>query len=81
MVVMHLGWVDSDLGSSPGWWAATAATYRPTGGWNITQIDDINPTITVRVHALSIPSLFQRAASLLFPATVLLSRSKPEDDI
>ena len=27
MVVVHLGWVDSDLGSSPGWWAATAPTY------------------------------------------------------
>ena len=26
MVVVHLGWVDSDLGSSLGWWAATAAT-------------------------------------------------------
>ena len=23
MVVVHLGWVDSDLLSSPGWWAVT----------------------------------------------------------
>ena len=23
----YLGWVDLDLGSSPGWWAATVATY------------------------------------------------------
>ena len=22
-----LGWVDFDLGSSPGWWAATVATF------------------------------------------------------
>ena len=28
-VVVHLGWVDSDLGSSPGWRAATVATYCP----------------------------------------------------
>ena len=26
-MVVHLGWVDSDLGSSPGWRAATVATY------------------------------------------------------
>ena len=30
-VVAHLGFVDSDLGSSPGWWAVTAATCCPTG--------------------------------------------------
>ena len=28
-VVVHLGWVDSDLGSSLGWRAATVATYCP----------------------------------------------------
>ena len=27
LVVWQLGWVDLDLGSSPGWWAATVATY------------------------------------------------------
>ena len=26
LVVVHLGWVDIDLGSSPGWWAVTVAT-------------------------------------------------------
>ena len=25
-----LGLEDEDLGSSPGWWAATVATYRPS---------------------------------------------------
>ena len=25
-----VGWVDSELGSSPGWWAATVATYCPS---------------------------------------------------
>ena len=25
-----LGWVDFDLGSSPGWWAATVDTYCPS---------------------------------------------------
>ena len=25
----RLGWVDLDLGSSPGWWAASIATYCP----------------------------------------------------
>ena len=29
-VVEYLGWVDLDLGSSPGWWAATVATYCPS---------------------------------------------------
>ena len=29
-VVAHLGWVDLDLGSSPGKWAATVATYCPS---------------------------------------------------
>ena len=27
---MAVGWVDLDLGSSPGWWAATVATYCPS---------------------------------------------------
>ena len=43
MVVVHLGWVDQDLGSSLGWWAATAATYCPTGGWNIANLSQHNP--------------------------------------
>ena len=30
LVVAYLGWVDLDLGSSPGWWAATVATYCPS---------------------------------------------------
>ena len=30
LVVWQLGWVDLDLGSSPGWWAATVATYCPS---------------------------------------------------
>ena len=29
-MVWQLGWVDLDLGSSPGWWAATVATYCPS---------------------------------------------------
>ena len=28
-LVANLGWVDLDFGSSPGWWAATVATYCP----------------------------------------------------
>ena len=35
VVVTHLGWVDSDLGSSPGWWAASVATYCPSRMVNI----------------------------------------------
>ena len=30
LVVEYLGWVDLDLGSSIGWWAATVATYCPS---------------------------------------------------
>ena len=47
MVVAHLGWVDSDLGSSPVWWTVIAATCCPTGGWNIPNL--ISPT-QVRDH-------------------------------
>ena len=28
--VLDLGWVDLDLGSSPGWWAAIVASYGPS---------------------------------------------------
>ena len=28
--VSDLGWVDFDLGSSPGWWAAIVASYCPS---------------------------------------------------
>ena len=28
--IRYMGWVDSELGSSPGWWAATVATYCPS---------------------------------------------------
>ena len=28
--VVHLGWVHFNFGSSPGWWAATAAFYCPS---------------------------------------------------
>ena len=30
LVFQYLGCVDLDLGSSPGWWAATVATYCPS---------------------------------------------------
>ena len=30
LVVEYPGWVDLDLVSSPGWWAATVATYCPS---------------------------------------------------
>ena len=29
-LLANLGWVDLNLGSSPGWWAATVATYCPS---------------------------------------------------
>ena len=29
-MVADLGWVDLDLGSSPGWWAAIVASYCPS---------------------------------------------------
>ena len=27
---IYMGWLDSDIGSSPGLWAATVATYCPS---------------------------------------------------
>ena len=29
-LLANLGWVDLDLGSSPGWWAGTVASYCPS---------------------------------------------------
>ena len=42
MEVMHLRWVDSDLGSSHGRWAVAAAICCPTGGWNILNLSQPN---------------------------------------
>ena len=45
-VLEYLGWVDLDLESSPGWWAATVATYWVTaqaGWWNIPNPSQQNP--------------------------------------
>ena len=38
MVVVHSG-----LGITLGWWAASAATYCPTGEWNIPNLSQPNP--------------------------------------
>ena len=43
MVVMHLGWVDSDLKSSSCCWATTAAIYCPTRGWKFPNLSQPNP--------------------------------------
>ena len=40
---LRLGWVDLDLGSSPGWWAVTVAPYCPSGWWNIPNLSQPNP--------------------------------------
>ena len=36
--VVHLGWVDLNLGSFHGWWAATVATDLPKQGEGTSQI-------------------------------------------
>ena len=33
-MLANLGWVDFDLGCSPGWWAATVAIMASTGPGN-----------------------------------------------
>ena len=40
-VLVDLGWVDLDLGSSPGWWATTVATYfsKQDGGTSQIQVN------------------------------------------
>ena len=42
-MVVYLGWVDSYLGSSPGWRAVTTAICCLTGGWNISNLSQPNP--------------------------------------
>ena len=39
MVVVHLGWVDSDVAGGP----PTTAIYCPTWGWNIANLSQPNP--------------------------------------
>ena len=45
LVVKYLGWVDLDVGSSFGWWAATVATYCQAGWWNIPNLKQPNQGI------------------------------------
>ena len=45
LVVWQLGWVDLDLGRSPGWWAATVATQAEW--WNIPNLSQPNQGIQV----------------------------------
>ena len=42
-VIQDLGWVDFDLGSSPGWWAATVATYCPSRMVEYPNLSQPNP--------------------------------------
>ena len=42
-VLVDLGWVDLDLGSSPGWWAVTVLPTAQAGGWNISNPSQHNP--------------------------------------
>ena len=45
---LAVGWVDLDLGSSPGWWSATAATLLPNqvGGTSQVQVNKTQSTRT-----------------------------------
>ena len=49
--------VDLDLGSSPGWWAVTVATYCPSGWWNIPNlcqrnvVADLTPKTVMTMNA------------------------------
>ena len=42
-LLANLDWVDFDLGCSPGWWAATVATYCQSRPGELNQIK-VNPT-------------------------------------
>ena len=48
-VLVDLGWVDFDFGSSPGWWAATVATYCPSRPGGTSQIQ-VNKTQSTRTR-------------------------------
>ena len=41
--VLDLGWVDLDLGTSPGWWAATVAIYCPRRGVEHLKFESTQP--------------------------------------
>ena len=47
-VLVDLGWVDLDLGSSPGWWAATVATYCPSREVEYSKSKSTQPRFTRR---------------------------------
>ena len=38
-----LGFEDEDLGSSPGWWAPTVATYCPSRPWELHKVLSSKP--------------------------------------
>ena len=62
MVVVHLGWVDSDLRSSPGQWDVTAAICCPAGGWNILNLSQSNPGAVSTMVTLYSLSILQKSA-------------------
>ena len=42
-LLANLGWVDLDLGSSPGWWAVLYLATAQAGWWNIPNLSQPNP--------------------------------------
>ena len=42
-LLANLGWVDLDLGSSPGWWPLLQLPTAQAGWWNIPNLSQLNP--------------------------------------
>ena len=58
----QLGWVDLDLGSYPGWWAASVATYCQAGWLNIlnlTQPNQVAHLMPQTVYSMFLPYISQ----------------------
>ena len=65
-VVVHLGWVYSDLGSSPGWRAATVATYCLGRVVEHPKSKSTKPRCTTTWDALYIYVTFRNCLTLSF---------------
>ena len=64
------GWVDIDLGISPGWWAATVATAQ-AGWWNIPNLSQPNQGIPLKCVSKILGQLSDSRTSYIASVTIV----------
>ena len=53
-VLVDLGWIDLDLGSSPGWWAAFVPSCTQARWWNMPNLSQPNPVANLMLPSVHI---------------------------